>query len=552
MRKTVIGVGALLVAVVAALGIVRQATHSAPAPASAPAGNVLYLDGTLSVPTCSTYDPATRKCGAGSARACLTIEQAVAAARPGTTIIFRGGTYTERLVPRHSGTAKEPVVFQTYPHETVTLTGSFDYVIELTDREYVTIEGLTVDKTGWLEAKNSQHITLRNNRFTHSTASGTTGNVRFIQSHHNRILNNTLEDGNDNLLLIDSDYNLVSGNTMRTGRHSLWGIRCGSNNVLRGNFFENPDQKIGEVYDCGNDTHAVPHKFDATRRNVIEGNTFAGTKGSSRPYAYNAIQYAGQHGIIRRNVFYRNLGGGIGLTLYEDEALHTSGNRVYHNVFYENECAGVDVAGKPGADFKDNLLRNNIFLFNRGCRGNGMIQISARVGIGFNCQHNDVLFEQPGQEVIAWPAGTLTLAQADKRVDFFSDNLEVEPQFIDATKRDFHLAAASPVLDAGCFLTRTTSAGSGTQLIVEDAGYFCDGFGIETTGTDLPDANGDGLLDGDEIQLQGQTRTARIMKIDYESNTLTLDRPLSWESGQGVSLAYFGAAPDMGAFEADR
>ncbi|HEY3245026.1 MAG TPA: hypothetical protein VGM03_16920, partial [Phycisphaerae bacterium] len=78
---------------------------------------------------------------------------------------------------------------------------------------------------------------------------------------------------------------------------------------------------------------------------------------------------------------------------------------------------------------------------------------------------------------------------------------------------------------------------------------FCDGFGIETTGTDLPDANGDGLLDGDEIQLQGQTQTARIGKIDYDSNTLSLDRPLAWEAGQGVSLTYSGAAPDLGAFE---
>jgi hypothetical protein len=37
--------------------------------------------------------------------------------------------------------------------------------------------------------------------------------------------------------------------------------------------------------------------------------------------------------------------------------------------------------------------------------------------------------------------------------------------------------------------------------------------------------------------------------MDYVNNTLTLDQPLSWTDGQGVSLAYNGKAPDIGAYE---
>jgi hypothetical protein len=71
---------------------------------------------------------------------------------------------------------------------------------------------------------------------------------------------------------------------------------------------------------------------------------------------------------------------------------------------------------------------------------------------------------------------------------------------------------------------------------VNDARYFRDNYGI--TG-----------VTGDRIQLAGQVETAAIVGIDYTANTLTLDRPLTWSANQGVSLAYQGTAPDVGAYE---
>ena len=115
-------------------------------------------------------------------------------------------------------------------------------------------------------------------------------------------------------------------------------------------------------------------------------------------------------------------------------------------------------------------------------------------------------------------------------------NVEVDPGFVNAPGHDFHLAANSPMVDNGAFLTKASTAGSGTVLTVDDANWFCDGFGIE------------GLV-GDTIQLQGQTATATIVSIDYAARTLTLDRALTWSAGQGVSLAFNGAGPDIGAFE---
>jgi hypothetical protein len=49
--------------------------------------------------------------------------------------------------------------------------------------------------------------------------------------------------------------------------------------------------------------------------------------------------------------------------------------------------------------------------------------------------------------------------------------------------------------------------------------------------------------------LLGSSQRARITTVNYETHTITVDASLAWTQGQGVSLAYEGLAPDLGAFE---
>ena len=102
----------------------------------------------------------------------------------------------------------------------------------------------------------------------------------------------------------------------------------------------------------------------------------------------------------------------------------------------------------------------------------------------------------------------------------------------DPAQFDFHLTANSPAIDGGVFLTKTVGSGSGTSMTVGDAKLFFDGYGITL---------------GDEIQLEGQTVRARITSIS--GNTLTLDQSLTWGNGVGLSMAYQGNTPDVGAIE---
>jgi len=416
----------------------------------------------------------------------------------------REGTYAERLIPAHSGTETQPVTFAGAPGETAIITGGDEPAIFLRGLSWVVVEGVVVQGVvGWARIEDSSHNTLRANQFSDATASGTTGGVKLVRAEYNRILQNTFAGGTDDIVLQESDRNVVEGNTFTSGRHSLLSVRCGNQNVIRDNRFSNPEQKDLEIYDCEGVSDA-PVRLDATKRNLVEGNVIADTHPSTQDYRYNGIQFAGQQGIVRRNVFSNNQGGGVNFQYYSDESLFNNRNRVYHNTFYGNRCYAVVELDGDLEEYFDNRVRNNLLYRNTDCAGGGD-QVSI----------------------------------ADPQLVILADNAfaDADPGFVDEAGGDFRLSADSPMIDGAGFLTAATTTGNGTQLPVEDAGYFYEGF-------DIP-----GEI-GDEIQLEGGPETARVTGVDLQANLLTLDRSLTWTAGQGVSLKYSGVRPDVGAFEA--
>ena len=527
-----------------------------PPPPAPPAAGVVHVDGKLTRASCTNYDPATRACGPGTGTAYRTLARGAAGRKAGETVYIRQGTYKEALAPTTSGAPGQPITFRPYGSEKVTITGAaLDPAIDLSNRSHVVVEGLTITGVvAWLRGENTHHSVVRNCSFTKATAAGSRGGVKLVRADDNRLLDNTLEDGNDLLMLIDSNRNLVSGNTMRNGRHSLWNVLCGNNNVIRRNDFHNELQKVGQVSDCEGSPSDAPVKLSATKYNLIEDNTFSYTPSSGNASPHSGIQYSAQRGLIRRNRFHDTLGPGIAFEIYSDEAKDNTDNRVYHNVFYNTGFAGIQIAA--GSAFSGNVFKNNILFksifqatdtrwswYTEVLKGKPVQLLTARLD-GFLFEGNDILGNAPGQLYAVTygdragsnPAPKRLKAWQKSKPTLFKGNLQADPRFVDEAARDFRLAAGSPMIDAGAYLTRTASDGAGTALRVEDPTWFFDGFGISGEAGDL-------------IQLEGQAVTARVRGIDLTSGTLTLDRALTWRAGQGVSLAYSGSGPDVGAFE---
>jgi hypothetical protein len=540
-----------------------------------PGGRTFFVDRNLASNCVGSYNPSSRACSGGSYDAYRTLTEGANAASSGDTVLIRAGTYNEMLKPQNSGVNGAPIVFRAYNAESVILTGmpglasvpsgedpdqiGRQLCIYIWGKRYIEIDGIQcINVQAWARIVSSDHITLRNSVFNGASVPGRQGGINFIMSDYNKVLNNQIHDGNDNLVFIDSDRNLVQGNNITKGRHTIWAIVCGNYNVIRGNYFHNELQKIGEIYDCSDPVYGGDaiffniFKTDSTKRNLIERNKFAYTPPAIASDQLSGIQYAGQNGIIRRNLFYDITGIPFDLTLYADEAKYTWGNRVYNNDFYMNHFAGIGMTSGTSYTFTDNVMKNNILFRNdfinydgrwgtdwEAFNGSG-VQVWTLRTSDFVFDRNDIINQVPGEDkLIGHGDGptyhTLSWWQANYPAVFLN-NAEVNPQFTDPNSRIFHLFSNSTLIDSGTYLTRAAATGSGTSLRVADASYFYDGYGISGE-------------QGDIIQLEGSSQTARVLSIDYATNTLSLDRSLSWSSNQGVGLAYKANGPDIGTME---
>jgi len=525
-------------------------------PYTALAGSKYFVDTSIGTEICNKYDVSKRQCGAGLSVAYKRFSGVVTVTAPGDTVFIRAGTYNEQLSPQVSGEKGKIITYKNFEKEKVVITGPYRPAIDLSSRQYILVEGLIVsDVDRWLYLVNASYNTVKNNKFYRATnkGGGSKTGIFFSRAKYNRVTGNLFEDSaNDSLSVVGSDYNVVENNIFRNARHALWDIRCGNFNVIRNNYFHNKRQKNGEVYDCHN--VAGFKRFNATKYNLIEGNDFAFVPSSGNRSPYSGIQYAGQNGIIRRNSFHDLTGPGIRFAIYGREARHNTGNRTYHNVFYATHFAGIDIA--EGQHMEDNQFLNNIFaksVFVANDRRwewwvseleGQPVQIKTARLDGFSLDSNAIYGSAPGDQGLityGWRKpgffGQMDIAEWESDYpQLVKNTIEKAPLFVNEQERDFRLSNNSPLIDKGAFLTQTTGAGNGTLIPLRDVSYFYSGFGIPGE-------------QGDLVQLKGQTVSARIVSIDYDNNTLTLDRDLSWDENQGLTLEFNGTAPDIGMHE---
>jgi hypothetical protein len=484
-------------------------------------------------------------------------------AAAGDTVYLRGGTYGTGIAPVKSGLSTGRIVFIGYTGETAVISGT-NIAISAQGKSYLTFDGITANHNKvFADLRTATNVWLLNSTLINSsdsTGGWPVGVLMYTNSRYNRIKNciignsgyMTSNDDIGGLINIgswenatdSSGFNLLEGNTFYHGGHHIMEI-ASKYNIIRNNTFHNENwtpctrSSTGNI--CGNRDIIIEDDYGDNYWNVLEGNRIA-FSGASIDDATggSGLSVRGPHTIVRNNLVYCNAGPGVsfyadGSGTYDPRYAH-----VFHNTFYKNGISPLsqsdfrytfgllfdNVAGNsPAIPIVSTAIKNNLFYQNTGGDIYFYYTNIALQTVSGNCYAKASNNSTPIQQL-----AENTVSAADPLFTNVGSPADVSG----VMNFDFHLKQGSPAIDKGVFLTTTAGNGSGIMITVVDAGYFVDGYGI---------------TDGDLIQLQGQAETARVVKVDYSSNTITVDKSLAWTSGMGVAFAYSGTAPDAGAFE---
>lgn len=481
---------------------------------------------------------------------------------PGDIVTVLDGNYPGTIAPAKSGTAEAPIIYRAATPLGAVLMGddAKDSVcIRLQQRERIVIEGfqLRPGRGDLMRLKQANHCIIRKSRLEGGSSFSA---ILCEDSHFNRY--EDLECGN--LLTTGSSGHVVG---------DCWANRASSHNVfLRVHFYRVGhcplnfwnDSPYNIVRECTFDSQwgrnfeffSTPHVLveDCVITNGFDGSGSA--DGRAKLFIVDSI--------FRRNVIFRNHYGPLVVNAYQVAGTPTfrmDHARIYQNTWYHNDENGFEMVAEETAlvngappILADNIFKNNLFAGNDPGGDGIALALDPRVSLHTRFIRNNLHGRKPGGPTIRYDVAhpdwaKLGVDQLHGRTiatDYanafeertFQENIDVDPQFVAADRDDYRLDTTSACRDAGSLLANATSAGTGRVLPVDDARWFFDGFGI-------PGERGDLIFVGPSKQ------PAIVVKADASNSQLTLDRDLEWRKGDGVSLAYAGKAPDLGAYESE-
>lgn len=459
-----------------------------------------------------------------------TIAKANQTLSAGDTVYIKQGTYTDYISPARSGTASARITYQNFNNDNVLITQAA-HAATLYSKSYITIQGLNFSNLDqFLDFETSSHNIVAYCTFNQMrNGSMWSGSWLGLSSQYNWIHHCTFSNygyfttgsdwgtdfhiGDDYSTTDHSDYNILENCTFFHGGHDVLAISS-SHNVIRNNYLHNENWYTG----YGERDIITGGYANCSTRNLFEGNRIACTGNPAVLGAGSAgLNLCTYSNIVRFNCFYGCTESGIMMGTTGSYMTSPQYNMIYNNVFYTNGFnTGSPNESKDGLGLANwgnvspitgNAIKNNIFYKNPTSINTYMVTLGNQIITGNWMQSGDPLF-----------------------VDV---STPINPA--NAALPNFQLKTNSPCVDAGVFLTTIASpSGSGTVFKVGDATFFMDGWGI---------------VQGDQVQLQGSQQRVRITNINYDTKTLTVDTGIAWTQGQGIAMPYAGSAPDMGAFE---
>jgi len=365
-----------------------------------------------------------------------TIQKAAGALAAGDTVYIRAGTYHERVVPQHSGSAGNEITFAAYPGESVTIDGSgitlpddLAGLFHISDKAYIRVSGLRIinarpngDNAGILVV-DSSNIALENNATYNTISSG----IGVWGSHHVAINGNRIEQAGDGGLqecisVAGTDTFQVYNNEVLNCHKEGICLKDGSSN---GQVYRNHVhhiQRVGIYVDAW-DKHT--HDIDVFQNIVREVSDGTGIALASETggllediHIYNNIAYHNRY--IGFSISANGVAGPM-----DDIA-------ILNNTAYDN---GWTVWG--GGIAVDNPNAKNVVVRNNIVSQNLYFQISVAPGVpekNYTIDHNLIDgYRGHGDE-------------GETRGD---DHVEGDPRFFNAAGAVFYLQADSPGIDTG-------------------------------------------------------------------------------------------------------
>jgi len=499
--------------------------------------------------------------GGGDGSACganaLSISQFNASATAGNTyVVCTGQTITTTILPVNSGSSGSPIVLQSQTQYGATISTA-SYGANLSSKSYITIDGFYFNDCGnrWIIMVNSDYCIIQNNKFYDSASY--TGFRLEDGSNYNKILDNVFEDSPSvgtatypsdyiGFYGTDSNYNIIEGNTFGNVTHDIIWLDNATYTVIRGNIFQNEYHTGINLNDDG--------------PNLIENNYFydqgKDMVNDPEPNVYMrnnpAIQLNGTYQIIRRNIFDNN-GSGMLISTYDAALTEAYYNRIYHNTVNRGVIPlfgeAVDAYYLIGNVFKNNIFTNSEQSSYGPDTRPDPYEINYRDNNGADNRfyNNNAWGTNGDYRYRSTIEATFAAIISAFSTEFPSGNVSSDPQYVNATLRDFRILSSSPMRNAGTWLTQANGdapGGSSTSLTVDDASYFYDGWGISG---ETPDTIRIINTDDDPAAV-----TVQISSIS--GNVITLSSAQDWDDNAYIyhcpdGICFNGSAPDIGAFE---
>lgn len=476
----------------------------------------------------------------GAAGAFITISACSSAmsALGDDTCFIHAGPYSENVTPK-SGTEGHKNTYAAYQNGTVIITGTFS----LSNKQDVRVIGFEFKNTSTytMLTYNALRCDVLYNYF-HNTGS--------TPIRDNNLGYNTL--GTRYLTLRGNTFDMTgcleSATETCSGALILW--LMGNHNLIEYNTFTRP----------GGDFISVHFASSIIRNNKLSDFTWSNFPGNSGTSHVDAFQIYATSTFPMYNLFIdSNYVSNLHDTVGSDDTHLFQLKRTTTATEHDNNWRDLTIRGNVGNSIGSyghefsgvNGVRifNNTFVDIGGLSFGTFGINSISIGHDFNNLFYDANSSPIDPYSIAGAVAGTTVTASNNACVIGSTHascaVNTDPLFTNYAAKDFTIQTGSPAKNAGKAITLANGAGDNTTtLVVDDAEYFTDGFGL--TGGDIIKIGANNPVTITSINYTGAATADACNGI---SNCIIISTAQSWADNAEIYWRDQDTTPDIGAWE---